>query len=57
MDLFKDGSRVPQKFGLEPTNQPDFPVRESGRLKNVHLQEELNEIRAAAIQRQLGRVF
>ena len=46
-----------KKFGLEPTNQPDFPFEEIWILKNNHMQEELNEIRAAAINGNLEEYF
>ena len=42
-DLFGDVSAFHQKFGLEPTDQPDFPVEEIWKLKNRHMQEELDE--------------
>jgi predicted HAD superfamily Cof-like phosphohydrolase len=57
MDLTQMVAEFHQKFGLEPTNQPDFPVREIWELKNVHLQEELNEIRASAINGNLEDYF
>jgi len=56
-DLFEMVAAFHQKFGLEPTNQPDFPVREIWELKNVHLQEEMNEIRASAINGNLEEYF
>jgi len=46
-----------KKFGLEPTNQPDFPVDEIWILKNAHMQEELDEIRAAALNGNLEEYF
>lgn len=57
MDLFNMVAAFHEKFDLEPTNQPDFPVEEIWQLKNVHLQEELNEIRAAAINGDLEEYF
>ena len=57
MDLFRMVSEFHQKFGLEPTNQPDFPIDEIWKLKNVHMQEELDEIRAAAINGDLEQYF
>ena len=57
MDLFQMVSEFHEKFGLEPTDQPDFPVEEIWKLKNVHLQEELNEIRASAINGNLEEYF
>ena len=46
-----------KKFGLDPTEQPDFPFEEIWILKNNHMQEELNEIRAAAINGNLEEYF
>lgn len=46
-----------KKFGLEPTKQPDFPVDEIWILKNAHMQEELDEIRAAALNGNLEEYF
>jgi len=57
MDLFEMVAAFHQKFGLEPTSQPDFPVRDIWVLKNAHLQEELDEIRAAAINGNLEEYF
>ena len=57
MDLFDMVAAFHQKFGLEPTSQPDFPVRDIWVLKNAHLQEELDEIRAAAINGNLEEYF
>ena len=57
MDLFQMVAEFHQKFGLEPTNQPDFPVEEIWKLKNVHMQEELDEIRASAINGNLEEYF
>jgi predicted HAD superfamily Cof-like phosphohydrolase len=57
MDLFEMVAAFHQKFGLEPTSQPDFPVRDIWVLKNAHLQEELDEIRAAAINGDLEEYF
>lgn len=56
-NLFGMVAAFHQKFELEPTAQPDFPVEEIWQLKNVHLQEELNEIRAAAINGDLEEYF
>lgn len=49
MDLFQMVSEFHQKFELEPTKGPDFPTEEIWKLKNRHMQEELDEIRATAI--------
>ena len=57
MDLFEMVAAFHQKFGLEPTSQPDFPVEEIWKLKNVHMQEELDEIRAAAINGNFEEYF
>jgi len=57
MDMFQMVADFHQKFGLEPTNQPDFPFEEIWILKNNHMQEELNEIRAAAINGNLEEYF
>jgi predicted HAD superfamily Cof-like phosphohydrolase len=55
--LFDDVAAFHQKFGLEPTPQPDFPNEEIWKLKNMHLQEELNEIRAACLTGDLEQYF
>jgi predicted HAD superfamily Cof-like phosphohydrolase len=57
MDLFNMVAAFHEKFELGPTPQPDFPVEEIWELKNVHLQEEMNEIRAAAINGDLEEYF
>jgi predicted HAD superfamily Cof-like phosphohydrolase len=57
MDMFQMVADFHKKFGLEPTNQPDFPFEEIWILKNNHMQEELNEIRAAAINGNLEEYF
>lgn len=57
MDMFDMVAEFHQKFGLEPTDQPDFPFEEIWILKNNHMQEELNEIRAAAINGDLEEYF
>ena len=57
MDIFQMVAEFHQKFGLEPTSQPDFPYEEIWKLKNVHMQEELDEIRAAAINGDLEAYF
>ena len=44
MDLFNMVAAFNEKFELEPTAQPDFPIDEIAKLKNKHLQEELDEI-------------
>lgn len=44
MDLFNMVAAFHEKFELTPTPQPDFPIEEIARLKNKHLQEELDEI-------------
>ena len=57
MDLFNMVAAFHEKFQLEPTEQPDFPYEEIWKLKNVHMQEELDEIRAAAINGDLEEYF
>ncbi len=57
MDMFQMVAEFHQKFGLDPTKQPDFPFEEIWKLKNAHMQEELNEIRAAAINGNLEEYF
>jgi len=57
MDMFDMVSDFHKKFGLEPTDQPDFPVEGIWKLKNSHMQEELDEIRAAAINGDLEEYF
>lgn len=57
MDLFNMVAAFHEKFGLEPTSQPDFPYEEIWKLKNVHMQEELDEIRASAINGNLEEYF
>jgi predicted HAD superfamily Cof-like phosphohydrolase len=57
MDMFQMVAEFHQKFGLDPTKQPDFPFEEIWKLKNAHMQEELNEIRAAAINENLEEYF
>ena len=57
MDLFQMVADFHKKFGLDPTEQPDFPFEEIWILKNNHMQEELNEIRAAAINGNLEEYF
>jgi len=57
MDIFQMVAEFHQKFGLEPTSQPDFPYEEIWKLKNVHMQEELDEIRASAINGNLEEYF
>jgi predicted HAD superfamily Cof-like phosphohydrolase len=57
MDMFELVSDFHKKFGLEPTDQPDFPVEGIWKLKNLHMQEELDEIRAAAINGDLEEYF
>lgn len=56
-DLFGMVAAFHQKFGLEPTSHPDFPYEEIWKLKNVHMQEELDEIRASAINGNLEEYF
>ena len=56
-DLFGMVAAFHQKFELEPTDRPDFPVEEIWKLKNVHMQEELDEIRASAINGNLEEYF
>ncbi len=56
-NLFDDVAAFHQKFGLEPTPQPDFPNEEIWKLKNRHLQEELDEIRAACLTGDLEQYF
>jgi predicted HAD superfamily Cof-like phosphohydrolase len=57
MDMFQMVADFHKKFGLEPTSQPDFPVEQIWKLKNVHMQEELDELRAAAINGDLEEYF
>lgn len=57
MDLFQMVAEFHEKFGLEPTARPDFPYEEIWKLKNVHMQEELDEIRASAINENLEEYF
>lgn len=57
VDLFGMVAAFHQKFGLEPTQFPDFPIEEIWKLKNKHMQEELDEIRAAAINGDLEEYF
>jgi predicted HAD superfamily Cof-like phosphohydrolase len=56
-DLFEDVAAFHQRFGLEPTQQPDFPMEEIWKLKNRHMQEELDEIRAACLTGDLEQYF
>lgn len=56
-DLFGMVAAFHQKYGLQPTDGPDFPVEEIWKLKNVHMQEELDEIRASAINGNLEEYF
>jgi len=46
-----------QKFELQPTEGPSFPLEEIWKLKNRHMQEELDEIRASAINGNLEEYF
>lgn len=57
MDLFNMVAEFHKKFELEPTAQPDFPVEEILRLKNVHMQEELDELRKASYNGDLEEYF
>lgn len=57
MDMFQMVVDFHKKFGLEPTSQPDFPVDKIWILKNTHMQEELDEIRAASINGNLEEYF
>lgn len=56
-NLFDDVAAFHQKFNLEPTDQPDFPYEEIWKLKNRHMQEELDEIRAACLTGDLEQYF
>jgi predicted HAD superfamily Cof-like phosphohydrolase len=56
-DLFNDVAAFNKKFGLEPTDVPSFPNEEIWMLKNLHMQEELNEIRAACLIGDLEQYF
>lgn len=56
-DLFELVSEFHKKFELEPTAQPDFPIEEIWMLKNRHMQEELDEIRAACLIGDLEQYF
>jgi predicted HAD superfamily Cof-like phosphohydrolase len=57
MDLFMMVAEFHKKFNLEPTDQPGFPVEEIWRLKNIHMQEELDEIKVAAANGDLEEYF
>ena len=57
MDLFNMVAEFHKKFELEPTARPDFPVEEIWRLKNVHMQEELDELRKASYNGDLEEYF
>jgi predicted HAD superfamily Cof-like phosphohydrolase len=57
MDLFNMVAAFHEKYELEPTPQPDFPIQEIGELKNVHLQEELDEIKKALAEGNLEEYF
>ena len=57
MDLFNMVAEFHKKFELKPTAQPDFPVEEIWRLKNAHLQEELDELRKASYNGDLEEYF
>ena len=57
MDMFDMVAEFHQKFGLEPTAQPNFPVEEIWKLKNMHMREELDELRAAAYVGNLEEYF
>lgn len=56
-NLFDDVSAFNKKFGLEPTESPSFPDEEIWKLKNRHMQEELDEIRAACLVGDLEQYF
>ena len=56
-DLFNMVAEFHQKFELAPTEKPSFPVDEIWQLKNRHMQEELDEIRASAINGDLEEYF
>jgi predicted HAD superfamily Cof-like phosphohydrolase len=56
-DLFGMVAEFHKKFELEPTSVPSFPIEQIWKLKNLHLQEELNEIRSAAINDDLEEYF
>jgi hypothetical protein len=56
-NLFDDVSAFNKKFGLEPTDSPGFPAEEIWKLKNRHMQEELDEIRAACLIGDLEQYF
>jgi predicted HAD superfamily Cof-like phosphohydrolase len=57
MDLFKMVGDFHEKFELEPRSKPDFPIPEIAALKNVHLQEELDEIARAWAEGDLEEYF
>jgi predicted HAD superfamily Cof-like phosphohydrolase len=57
MDLMQMVVEFHQKFGLEPTDGPNFPELEILILKNFHLQEELNEIKKASMDNDLEEYF
>ena len=56
-NMFDDVAAFHKRFGLEPTQQPDFPDQHIWMLKNIHMQEELNEIRAACLTGDLEQYF
>lgn len=56
-NFFEDVSAFNKKFGLEPTDGPAFPNQDIWMLKNIHMQEELNEIRAACLTGDLEQYF
>lgn len=57
MDLFQMVADFHKKFGLEPTDGPDFPRYEIVQLKSKHLQEELDEIISAGQEGDLEEYF
>jgi predicted HAD superfamily Cof-like phosphohydrolase len=56
-DLFNMVAAFHEKFELTPTPGPDFPIAEIAKLKNVHLQEELDEIKKALDEGNLEDYF
>lgn len=57
MDLFNMVAAFHEKYELEPQPQPDFPIAEIAALKNVHMQEELDEIKKALAEGNLEEYF
>lgn len=56
-DLFAMVAAFHEKFQLKPTDGPAFPVDELVHLKLLHMQEELDEVRAAVMMEDLEQFF